>query len=83
MNPPKNVQIPYQTFLDLLEIFSYIDTAIFAEDFQMQFVAVYEALQDKQHSLDRRDAYTAYKTAQGNQRDEKRIEYMRLKDSRN
>jgi len=79
MEKPKNIQIPYQTFLDLIEILEYIDTSNFADDFKMQFEAVYEAIQDKKRSLDRRDAYTAYKTAQGHQRDEKRIDYMRLK----
>lgn len=80
MSQPKNVQIPYKTFLDLLETLEYIDTSTFAADFQIQFEDVLEALQDKKRSLDRRDAYTAYKTAQGHQRDEKRIEYMKLKD---
>ena len=79
MEKPKNVQIPYETFISLLEILEYMDTSDYADDFKIQFDIVFEVLRDKKRSLKRREAYTAYKTSHGDQRDSQRIEYLRAK----
>jgi len=79
MDRPKNVQISYQTFLELLELLEYIDMSNYTDDFKLQFNAVLEVLRAKKRSLERREAYTAYKTSYGDQRDEQRIEYLKLK----
>lgn len=79
MDKPKNVQIPYETFVNLLEILEYIDTTAYADDFKIQFDTVFEVLCKKKRSLKRRESYTAYKTSHGDQRDEQRIEYLKVK----
>lgn len=79
MNKPKNIQIPYETFLELLELLEYIDTSNYADDFRIQFDSILDVLRDKDKSLKRREAYTNYKNSHGDQRDEQRIEYLKLK----
>lgn len=79
MDKPKNIQIPYETFLTLLELLEYIDISDYAEDFQMEIQTTLDTLHKKRQSLKRRESYTSFKTSHGDQRDENRIEYLKLK----
>lgn len=81
MDNLKNVQIPYKLLTSLLETLEHLDVSLNAEDYKMQFDGILEALRGKNTVWTVREAYTDYKIAHGNQRNEKRIEYMQVKET--
>ena len=78
-NTPRTVQIPYETFLRLLEAFDYLDISRYPPDVQMLLDSILSDLNSKKLSLERREAFSNFKASHGADRDEKRIQYMRLK----
>jgi len=80
-NKPNFVQIPYETFERLLEAFNRLDISEYPEDMQKLLDGILGDLNSKRRSLERRAAFSSFKQAHGTDRDEKRIQYMRLKAS--
>jgi len=85
MAEPKNIQIPYTLFKNLLEVFEYIDISNYTEDFQAMYNNVVEELQEKQRRMELREAYgklaAANKTNNEDTQHEARIDYLRKKNN--
>jgi len=80
MQTPKNVQIPYDTFLQLLYVLDSIDLSNHDEIIQMEHEAVLNALREKKNAINARQAYanliSANKTDDESLQFEARIEYL-------
>ena len=85
MSQPKNVQIPYETFMALIEMLEYMDTSIFAEDFKELFNILLGELQTKKKRLELREDYgrliAANKTGDEDKQLEARIEYFKKRNN--
>lgn len=81
MSKPKNIQLPYDDFIALLDALEYIDVENYADDFKMQFRGILELLRDKRKKIELRDSYAELINAKNeSSRDLARIEYLRKKN---
>jgi Skp family chaperone for outer membrane proteins len=85
MSQPKNVQIPYDLFMALIDMLEHIDTSRYSDDFRTLFEAVQEELQNKKRRLELREDYSrliaANKTGDEDKQHEARIEYFKNRNS--
>jgi len=85
MGTPKNVQIPYELFISLLDVLEYIDVSEYAEDFKSLFENVLAALKYKKVRIALRDDYSrlvnANKTDDDDAKFSTRIEYLKNRNA--
>lgn len=85
MSNPKNIQIPYEAFKQLLYVLEYIDLSNYDESFKIEFEGILWLLKEKQNSLEARQAYSklieANKAGDEGQQFEARIEYLQKKNT--
>jgi len=81
MGNPKNVQIPYELFMALIDMLEYIDSSKYPDDFRDLFEAVLEDLRVKKKRLELREDYSrliaANKSGDEDKQLEARIEYFK------
>lgn len=81
MSTPKTVQIPYDTFISLIDALQYIDLSNYDESFKMQFEGIVSILEGKKRKLELRDTYSGIlKAKDEDTRDLARIEYLRKRN---
>lgn len=82
MGTPKNIQIPYDDFLSLLDVMDYIDIRNYDESFKRQFELIFDVLKDKKKKLELRESYSVVVNSKTDDaRDLARVEYLRKKNS--
>lgn len=81
----KSVQIPYDVFKSLLWVLESLDTSNYDESFKEEFEDILEALRTKKIAIEKREAYSqlidANKTKDEDNQIEKRIEYLKKRNS--
>jgi len=84
MATPKNVQIPYELFMAIIDVLEYVDASKYADDFQSLFDAVLEELKTKKKRLELREDYSrlieANKSGDEDKQLEARIEYFKKRN---
>lgn len=87
MSEPKNIQIPYEIFMQLSDIMDYIDISNYDESIKTEFENIADFLREKKKSMEKRELYKNLVSANksGNEDDQfsSRIKYLAKKQDIN
>lgn len=87
MSERKNIQIPYEIFMQLSDIMDYIDISNYDESIKTEFENIADFLREKKKSMEKRELYKNLVSANksGNEDDQfsSRIKYLAKKQDIN
>lgn len=83
MSETKNVQIPYEIFMQLYDIVDYIDISNYDESIKTEFENIVDFLREKKKSMEKRELYknlvSANKLGNEDEQFNSRIKYLAKK----
>lgn len=83
MSETKNVQIPYEIFMQLYDIVDYIDISNYDESIKTEFENIVDFLREKKKSMEKRELYknlvSANKSGNEDEQFNSRIKYLAKK----
>lgn len=87
MQEPKNIQMPYEIFMQLSDVMDYIDVSNYDESIKTEFENIANFLREKKKSMEKRELYKNLVSANksGNEDDQfsSRIKYLAKKQDIN
>lgn len=83
MSETKNVQIPYEIFMQLYDIVDYIDISNYDDSIKIEFENIVNFLREKKKSMEKRELYknlvSANKLGNEDEQFNSRIKYLAKK----